>query len=149
LIVTFLIGTARRSLERSAGRRAERIMARATFMGGTSRTRWLIEQRSPLVQKGLGNANILNMMIYAWLTTATLEALVGIIFARHRVVRVFSEKGIDLMYNQASWSEAILDGDRLSRSRILLGRVREDRRIVSRETRKPSPSPLREQITNG
>ena len=65
------------------------------------------------------------------------------------MVRVFSEKGIDLMYNQASWSKAILDGDRLSRSRILLGRVREDRRIVSRETRKPSPSPLREQITNG
>ena len=65
------------------------------------------------------------------------------------MVRVFSEKGIDLMYNQASWSKAILDGDRLSRSRIVLGRVRDDRRIVSRETRKPSPSPLREQITNG
>jgi len=63
------------------------------------------------------------MVISAWLTTALLDVLAGIIFARHRVVRVFSEKGIDLMYNQASWSETILDGDRLSRSGIMSGSV--------------------------
>ena len=44
------------------------------------------------VKDWLGHANIQNTTIYAWLTTATLDAQVRMIFARHRVVLGISKE---------------------------------------------------------